>query len=739
MAFGGLGGLAFVGEGYDQGAEAYWRRQQAEWEAAGQQGFADAIRSGLLNTPQASPPIDFGSYGPAPTVGATPVQPQSLAGQRPEDFEFAVNPRTKLPMVAPGSASRFGPTIPGQFGAGTALPFPQLGPRADVGGIPGRISAGQSPEDVGVSRVPSGDPSGRNIDYFPTKFGTWPVVSGDQAAAARRAGGPSMVSQGPIPPSPLSMMPAATSPPTVASVSPPGPVPPAGPGGPRPSMQQQVPQWQSIVSQIIRSNPGAPPEAIAGAVLKAIPIMTMLSQQEQQVKADQWRQFQEFMELQRERDAQRRLDISERSEKVRERNEESLADYRQFRERFMNPEMQANAYSLKRLQASYDALVAFENTANRNGERLAQLAEKVDYTGVPAINRWIKAGRQSLAGDPGVTDFNIQYQAYLGEVSRAISNPNLSGVLPVTVRREFEESLPQASNAEQIRQAVDTAKQDMAIRNEEMSSQLENIKGRIRGEPAKATPPSASPSSAAPAGAGWKVEEVPGKQSGLNRGEGQVMSDVSPEPVRAGQQYAANLPPRPGETMATPGRIGGEGGAGGAMPTVSGMPQRTVPGKVNQFGPSFSNRPEDVARMQEMLSKGKTLNEISEELGVGPRVLRRYSTDELGIRQRGPQLQDDPKTIARYQDMVKRGFSQRQMAEKIGTNVGTVSKQLNALRKAGKIDYVPGGGTRTPSMPRFEFKDKKPGEIDEDYIKALEKYLKDIRAYYNKRGAMENV
>jgi len=401
--------------------------------------------------------------------------------------------------------------------------------------------------------------------------------------------------------------------------------------------------------------------------------------------------------------------------------------------------MQANAYSLKRLQASYDALVAFENTANRNGERLAQLAEKVDYTGVPAINRWIKAGRQSLAGDPGVTDFNIQYQAYLGEVSRAISNPNLSGVLPVTVRREFEESLPQASNAEQIRHAVNTAKQDMAVRNEEMSSQLENIKGRIRGEPAKATPPSTPPASAAPAGDGWKVEEVPGKQSSLNRGEGQVMSDVSPEPVRAGQQYAANLPPRPGETMATPGRIGGEGGAGGAMPTVSGMPQSTAPGAANQFGPSFSNRPELVQRFMKMLNEGKPLSEIAKEMEVGERTLRRYSTDELGIRQRSPQLKDDPKTTARYQNMVKRGLSQRQMAEKTGTNVGTVSKQLNALRKAGKIDYVPGGGTRTPSMPRFEFKDKKPGEIDEDYIKALEKYLKDIRAYYNKRGAMENV
>ena len=714
MAFGGLGGLAFVGEGYDQGADAYWRRRNAELNNQMMQllgrGLTGGIPGGQAVDLQQQPD---GSYGP---IAPSPVQPQSLVGQRPEDFTFA-------------------PVRSGQSGVNMPMPMglTPLGTQES-----GRVTAGQSPEDVGTSSVPSGDPSGRNVDYFPTRFGTWPVIPAGQPAPS---GVGIMRAQGPIPPSPLSMMPAATSPPTVASVSPPGPVPPAGPGGPRSSMQpvaQQVPQWQSIVSQIIRSNPGAPPEAIAGAVLKAIPIMTMMSQQEQQVKADQWRQFQEFMELQRERDAQRRLDISERSEKVRERNEESLADYRQFRERFMNPEMQANAYSLKRLQASYDALVAFENTANRNGERLAQLAEKVDYTGVPAINRWIKAGRQSLAGDPGVTDFNIQYQAYLGEVSRAISNPNLSGVLPVTVRREFEESLPQASTAEAIRHAVNIAKQDMAVRNEEMSSQLENIKGRIRGDPAKATPPSA-PASSLPKGDGWKVEEVPGKQSGLNRGEGQVMSDVSPEPVRAGQQYAANLPPRPGETMATPGRIGGEGGAGGAMPTVSGMPQRTVPGKVNQFGPSFSNRPEDVARMQEMLSKGKTLNEISEELGVGPRVLRRYSTDELGIRQRGPQLQDDPKTIARYQDMVKRGFSQRQMAEKIGTNVGTVSKQLNALRKAGKIDYVPGGGTRTPSMPRFEFKDKKPGEIDEDYIKALEKYLKDIRAYYNKRGAMENV
>jgi predicted transcriptional regulator len=80
--------------------------------------------------------------------------------------------------------------------------------------------------------------------------------------------------------------------------------------------------------------------------------------------------------------------------------------------------------------------------------------------------------------------------------------------------------------------------------------------------------------------------------------------------------------------------------------------------------------------------------------------------------------------------MVKRGYSLPDMAKALNKNEGTVSKQLQMLNKSGDVKWTPKGGTRTPSMPTFEFKDK-PGEIDENYIKALEKYLNEIKAYYN--------
>jgi DNA-binding CsgD family transcriptional regulator len=150
----------------------------------------------------------------------------------------------------------------------------------------------------------------------------------------------------------------------------------------------------------------------------------------------------------------------------------------------------------------------------------------------------------------------------------------------------------------------------------------------------------------------------------------------------------------------------------------------------NQFGPTLHERPDDVSRLMDLMSKGKNQREIATEMGIGERTVRRFQSEQLGTQQKATTIHNDPDLIKQYQDMVKNGFSLRQMAAKLGKNEGTVSRQLQILNKSGAIKWTPGGGVRTPSMPTFQFKNE-PWEINEDYIKSLEKYLNEIKAYYN--------
>jgi DNA-binding CsgD family transcriptional regulator len=200
----------------------------------------------------------------------------------------------------------------------------------------------------------------------------------------------------------------------------------------------------------------------------------------------------------------------------------------------------------------------------------------------------------------------------------------------------------------------------------------------------------------------------------------------NPDNFLSGQQFAmADEPPPPSDpTFKRLPKPAPMIGRAGPAPKYGGL--------ANQRGPAFQERHEDVQRLMELMSKGKNQREIAQELGIGERTVRRFQSEELGTQQKATEIQKDPELIKKYQQMVKEGWSLTQMARALGKNEGSVSRHLKILNKSGDIKWTPEGrgGVRTPSMPQFKFKDR-PGEVDEDYIKALEQYLNDIKAYYN--------
>ena len=168
----------------------------------------------------------------------------------------------------------------------------------------------------------------------------------------------------------------------------------------------------------------------------------------------------------------------------------------------------ADAVSLNKMTPMYDAIVSFENTAIRNGKILKDLAAKADATGVPAIERWIRAGRVAT-GDPDVAKLNAQMNLYRAEAARILTQPNLSGVLTDTARQEMEGVLRNQASATQVREVVDLLERDFGNRKKTLEEQIGAIRTRMRGrvapggEPAAATPAPAAPQQ--PAASGWSV------------------------------------------------------------------------------------------------------------------------------------------------------------------------------------------------------------------------------------------
>lgn len=135
--------------------------------------------------------------------------------------------------------------------------------------------------------------------------------------------------------------------------------------------------------------------------------------------------------------------------------------------------------SLDQIVPKYDAITAFENSAIAQGKVLVGLAQKVDTTGMPVMERWIRAGRKSIAGDEDVSEFHAQIYLFRAEAAKILTNPNLTGVVTDTARKEVEDFLPDKASAKQIERVVKRLEADFILRKTTMADQIQEIKDRM--------------------------------------------------------------------------------------------------------------------------------------------------------------------------------------------------------------------------------------------------------------------
>ena len=118
---------------------------------------------------------------------------------------------------------------------------------------------------------------------------------------------------------------------------------------------------------------------------------------------------------------------------------------------------------------------------------------------MPALERWLRAGKQRIEGDVDANNLHAQMRLYGNEVAKLITNPNLTGQLTNQARKEVEEFLAPGASSQQIRGLVGLLNGDAGFRKDEIENQMKAIQNRLDTRLGRKP--------AADAG-GWKIEEV---------------------------------------------------------------------------------------------------------------------------------------------------------------------------------------------------------------------------------------
>jgi len=140
----------------------------------------------------------------------------------------------------------------------------------------------------------------------------------------------------------------------------------------------------------------------------------------------------------------------------------------------------ANKSSLQKLQSNFDQVTAFENTAGKNLDQFLATAKNVIDSGSPVINRPLRSLSASAVGSANQAAFDAARTTALTEISKVLNSSNASGVLSDSARNEVSALIGRDATLNQIYQAAQILKTDMANRHQAYQEQLTDIQGRIR-------------------------------------------------------------------------------------------------------------------------------------------------------------------------------------------------------------------------------------------------------------------
>lgn len=118
---------------------------------------------------------------------------------------------------------------------------------------------------------------------------------------------------------------------------------------------------------------------------------------------------------------------------------------------------------------------AFEKNFLKNSDLLLEQSAKTDRTGVPAVNRWLLAGKKSLAGDPEVAKLDLAVKTVVNEYTKIISGAMGNAQMAEGEIQKVEGMLSAAHTDEQVRAVIGFMKRETANRMQGFKEQKSQI------------------------------------------------------------------------------------------------------------------------------------------------------------------------------------------------------------------------------------------------------------------------
>ena len=150
----------------------------------------------------------------------------------------------------------------------------------------------------------------------------------------------------------------------------------------------------------------------------------------------------------------------------------------------------ASRAALTSLETQKSKILAFSDTASKNLKIVEELSQKVDRTGIPVMNKWINAGKRSIAGDADIAKLDAVMRTAINEYAKVTSSATGGGVTSDQARREVDEMLNAAQTQEQVSEVVGLLRREMENRRLGFEGEIQQLKGILSGSNAGGAQPS---------------------------------------------------------------------------------------------------------------------------------------------------------------------------------------------------------------------------------------------------------
>lgn len=139
----------------------------------------------------------------------------------------------------------------------------------------------------------------------------------------------------------------------------------------------------------------------------------------------------------------------------------------------------AGQQALGAVQKSQGMVGTFEKTAKANMQLVKDTAAKVDRSGSPLMNKWILAGRKSIAGDPDIAKFDAALTTFAEEYAKVMTGSTGAASATDSARTTAHEMINRAQTPEMLNGVLDTMSKEMDNRMSAYDDQINELKGNM--------------------------------------------------------------------------------------------------------------------------------------------------------------------------------------------------------------------------------------------------------------------